>query len=82
MTPSYERVVARTEPERRAEQLGFALRSLAAELVDERRKVAALRRKVAELNSLLESAQATPGGTHAELDGAKRGPAPRNTEAV
>lgn len=49
----------RTEPESRAERLGFALRSLAAELVQERRKVADLRREVAALRSRLESLQPT-----------------------
>ena len=37
-----------SDPESRAERLGFALRGLAAELVDERRKVARLCREVAE----------------------------------
>jgi hypothetical protein len=44
-----------TDPEFRAERLGMALRGLAAELVDERRKVAQLRQEVAELRSVLES---------------------------
>jgi hypothetical protein len=44
-----------TEPEFPAERLGMALRGLAAELVDERRKVAQLRQEVAQLRSLLES---------------------------
>ena len=43
-----------SERERRAERLGFALRGLAAELVDERRKVARLRREVEELRARLE----------------------------
>jgi hypothetical protein len=78
MTPSYEPVRPRTEPERRNERLGFALRSLAAELVDERRKVAELRRNVAELKSQLESVQPTPGGNHPGLSGAESRPAPRS----
>ena len=45
----------RTEPEFRAERHGYALRSLAAELVDERHKVAELRREVAELRARLQS---------------------------
>ena len=44
-----------SEPEFRAERLGMALRGLAAELVNERRKVARLRREVAELQSQLAS---------------------------
>jgi hypothetical protein len=51
----------RTEPELRAQRLGFALRGLAAELVDERRLVAQLRRELAELTArlgVLESARA------------------------
>jgi hypothetical protein len=41
--------------ELRAQRLGFALRSLSAELVNERRKVAQLRREIAELRAQLES---------------------------
>ena len=44
-----------SEPERRAERLGFALRGLAADLADERRKAAQLRREVAELRTRLEN---------------------------
>ena len=44
----------RTGPEFRAERLGYALRSLAADLVDERHKVAELRREVAALRARLE----------------------------
>jgi hypothetical protein len=40
-----------TKAELRAKRLGFALRDLAADLVEERRKVAQLRREVAELRS-------------------------------
>lgn len=45
----------RTGPELRAQRLGSALRNLAAELVDERRKVARLRREIAELTARLGS---------------------------
>lgn len=55
MTPSDLPNLPRTEPEFRAERLGHALRSLAADLVDERRKVAELRREVAGLRARLES---------------------------
>lgn len=48
--------------EPRARRLGFALRSLAAELVDERRKVAQLRREIADLRARLESLEPTQGG--------------------
>jgi hypothetical protein len=40
MTREYGPVSPMTEPELRAQRLGSALRGLAAELVDERRKVA------------------------------------------
>ena len=66
VTPGHDHVLPRTEPEFRAQRLGFALRSLATDLADERRKVAELRRKVAELKSRLESLEPTPGGNHAE----------------
>jgi hypothetical protein len=46
MTPTDEPDLPPTGPELRAERLGFALRGLAAELVDERRKVAQLRQQV------------------------------------
>jgi hypothetical protein len=52
---------SRTEPGFRAQQLGSALRGLAAELVDERRELAQLRRKVAELTLLLEGLRPTQG---------------------
>ena len=54
-TPSDAPGLLRTRPEVRAERLGYALRSLAAELVDERHRVAELRREVAELRARLES---------------------------
>jgi hypothetical protein len=47
--------------ELRTQRLGFALRSIAAELVDERRKVAQLRREVADLRARLESLEPTQG---------------------
>ena len=59
MAPREEPDPPRTEPESRAERLGFALRSLAAELVEERRKAAELRREVTELRSRLKSLQPT-----------------------
>ena len=45
----------RTEPEVRAQRLGFALNSLAAELVAERRKVAQLRKELRQLKARLEA---------------------------
>ncbi len=58
MTPTDEPDLPPTGPELRAERLGFALRGLAAELVDERRKVAQLRQQVAELQARLDVAEA------------------------
>lgn len=55
MTPEGSLDLARTQTEFRAERLGVALRGLAAELVDERRKVAVLRREIAVLRSQLGS---------------------------
>ena len=49
----------RTEGEFRAERLGSALRGLAADLVDERRKGAELRREIARLRSQLASRKPT-----------------------
>ena len=60
MTLTDEPDLPPTVPELRAERLGFALRGLAAELVDERRKVAQLRQQVAELQAQLESLRQTP----------------------
>lgn len=51
----------RTESELRSERLGYALRSLARELVDERQKNAELRREITELRSRLESLQTSEG---------------------
>jgi chromosome segregation ATPase len=64
--------VPSTTPELRAQRLGSALRGLAAELVDERRKVAELRHQVAELEAQLESLSAE------RRDGAARRSAPRD----
>ena len=47
--------------ERRAQRLGFALRSLAAELVEERRKVAELRREVQALRMRLDARDEADG---------------------
>ena len=66
MTPTDAFNLPRTEPEFRAQRLGFALRSLAAELVDERRTVARLQREIAELKARLESRQ-PPQNTNAHL---------------
>jgi len=46
LTPGGSLDLPRTRTEFRAERLGSALRRLAAELVDERRKVAELRRVI------------------------------------
>ena len=64
MTPTHEPDLPRTRPEIRAERLGFALRDLAAELVDERRKVAQLRHQVADLKAELESLKQSGGFIH------------------
>lgn len=68
--------MSRTERELRAEQLGSALRGLAAELVEERHKVTGLRREVAELRQRLEALQKAQGSEDAEAGGAGslRGP--------
>jgi hypothetical protein len=55
MTSDDEPGLPRIGSEIRAERLGFALRSIAVELVDERRKVAQLRREVADLRARLAS---------------------------
>ncbi len=59
MTPTDDPDLPSTKPELRAQRLGFALRGLAAELVDERRKVAQLRQQVAELQARVESLKQT-----------------------
>jgi uncharacterized coiled-coil protein SlyX len=71
----------RTESELRAERLGFALRSLAADLADERRKVAQLRREIAELRSRLESSQPTQGGNEAGSGGTSPPESAKSSEA-
>ena len=58
MSSDDEPDLPRTGSEVQAQRLGFALRSLAAELVDERRKVAQLRREIADLRARLESLEA------------------------
>ena len=66
MTHRAEPAPSRTDRDSRARRLGFALRDLAADLVDERRTVAELRRSVAELRSRLEAVQATQARDQAE----------------
>ena len=51
-----------TRSEVHAQRLGSALRGLAAELVDERRKVSQLRREIAALKRRLEALESTPPG--------------------
>jgi len=69
MTPTHEPVAPRTRPEIRAERLGFALRELAADLVDERRNVAQLRHQVADLQTEIESLKQTRRAASADLSG-------------
>ena len=52
----------RTAPEPRAERLGVELRARTAEVAEERRQVAQLRRRLAEQDALLESSQPTHRG--------------------
>jgi hypothetical protein len=65
--------------ELRGQRRGFALRSLAAELVDERRKVAQLRREIADLRARLESLEPTQGGDQAASRAAGTRPGARET---
>jgi uncharacterized coiled-coil protein SlyX len=65
MTPDDGPDLPRIASELRVRRLGFALRSLATELVDERRKVAQLRREIADLKARLESLEPTQGGDQA-----------------
>jgi hypothetical protein len=63
MTSEDDPATPTTQSEVRAQRLGSALRGLAAELVDERRKVAQLRREIADLKTQLaafESARPDP----------------------
>ena len=62
MAAEGEPELPRTGPELRAQRLGSAMRNLAAELVDERRKVARLRREIAEIRARLGSLQPTQDG--------------------
>jgi hypothetical protein len=50
----------RREPDLPAQRLGFALRSLAAELVTERQRTAALRKENAELKAEIEALRGRP----------------------
>ena len=81
MTPEDEPELPRTEPEGHAERLGFALRSLSAELVEERQKVAELRREVAGLRARLESRhQATKRSDQPEVGAPTARLGPRDAE--
>lgn len=60
-----------TEPEFRAQRLGFALNSLAAELVAERRKVAQLRKELGQLKARLESRRPTEGQGRSNAAGSR-----------
>jgi signal transduction histidine kinase len=81
---SGERTFHRTEFESRAERLGSALHQLAGDLVAERRKVAALRREIAELSSPRGSPRAAderadgPTRASAAIGGAPPGQRERN----
>ena len=73
MTP-HHRVdldLPKTEPELRAQRLGFALQGLAAELVTERRKVAQLRRELAQLKARLESRRTAEGQDRPDAAGSR-----------
>lgn len=60
--PRQARLSPTTEYELRAQRLGSALRGLATELVDERRRVARLRLEIAGLKARLEALEsARPG---------------------
>ncbi|MDA0167395.1 hypothetical protein OM076_44460 [Solirubrobacter ginsenosidimutans] len=62
MTSEDDPATPTTPSEVRAQRLGSALRGLAAELVDERRKVAQLRREIADLKARLKTLEtARPG---------------------
>jgi hypothetical protein len=67
MTSEDDPATPTTQSEVRAQRLGSALRGLAAELVDERRKVAQLRREIADLKARLEALEsARPGPRDSE----------------
>jgi hypothetical protein len=72
MAPDDEPDMPTIGSELRAQRLGFALRSLAVELVDERRKVAQLRREIADLTARLESLERTQGSDPAASRAAGR----------
>jgi hypothetical protein len=60
MTSEDDPATPTTQSEVRAQRLGSALRGLAAELVDERRKVALQRREIADLKARLEALEPPP----------------------
>jgi hypothetical protein len=59
MTPENDPATPPRQSELRAQRLGSALRGLAAELVDERRKVAGLRREIADLKAQLGAVESS-----------------------
>jgi hypothetical protein len=79
MTPDDEPDLPRIGSELRARRLGFALRSLATELVEERRKVAQLRREIADLRARLESLEPMQGGDQAASRAGASRPGARDT---
>ena len=79
MTSDDEPGLPRLGSELRAERLGFALRSIAVELVDERRKVAQLRREVADLKARLASLEPPQGRDQAASHATESGPGARDT---
>ena len=58
---SHDHDLPRSEPEFRAQRLGFALKGLAAELVAERQKVVQLRRELRQLKARPEYRPTTEG---------------------
>jgi hypothetical protein len=84
MTPDDELDLPRIGSELRVQRLGFARRGLAAELVDERRKVARLCREIADLRARLESLEQTQGGDQAasRVVGSRLGSGARPVEAA
>ena len=69
MAPDDEPDLPRIGSELRARRLGVALRGIAVELVEERRKVALLRREIADLRARLEALESTQGGDQAASHG-------------